>query len=58
PWADETILVSQQLSTHLLDLHAASITYCEEIGPDAAHRLNREADDNTHLNNNGTIVFG
>ncbi|KIK63043.1 carbohydrate esterase family 12 protein [Collybiopsis luxurians FD-317 M1] len=65
PWANETILISQaslpyrlQQNTHLLDLHAASITYVEEIGPDAAHRLNRSPDDNTHLNINGTIVFG
>ncbi|KAJ7285024.1 SGNH hydrolase [Mycena rebaudengoi] len=58
PWADETILIANQLKTHLLDLHAASITYCQAIGPDASHRLNRLPDDNTHLNNNGTIVFG
>ncbi|KAF9267748.1 SGNH hydrolase [Marasmius fiardii PR-910] len=58
PWAAETILISQQQKTHLLDLNAASIKYCEAIGPDAAHRLNRTPDDNTHLNNNGTIVFG
>ncbi|KAL0954887.1 hypothetical protein HGRIS_003820 [Hohenbuehelia grisea] len=58
PWADETILISQQQNTHLLDLHANSIAYCEAIGPDAAHRLNRLPDDNTHLNVNGTIVFG
>ncbi|KAF4596335.1 hypothetical protein EYR40_007978 [Pleurotus pulmonarius] len=58
PWADETILISQQEQTHLLDLHAKSIEYVEAIGPDAAHRLNRLPDDNTHLNVNGTIVFG
>ncbi|KAK7691088.1 hypothetical protein QCA50_006191 [Cerrena zonata] len=58
PWADETILVAQEQDTHLLDLHAASIKYVEAIGPDAAHRLNRLPDDNTHLNANGTIVFG
>lgn len=58
PWANETILISQQQKTHLLDLHAASIKYVEAIGPDAAHRLNRLPDDNTHLNINGTIVFG
>ncbi|KAF5391566.1 hypothetical protein D9757_002366 [Collybiopsis confluens] len=58
PWANETILIAQQQNTHLLDLHAASITYVEEIGPDAAHRLNRDPTDNTHLNINGTIVFG
>ncbi|KAJ6576472.1 SGNH hydrolase [Mycena vulgaris] len=58
PWADEAILIAKQLGTHLLDLHAASIKYVEAIGPDAAHRLNRLPDDNTHLNENGTIVFG
>ncbi|KAG7451189.1 SGNH hydrolase [Guyanagaster necrorhizus] len=58
PWADETILIAEQQGTHLLDLHEASIEYCEAIGPDAAHRLNRLPDDNTHLNVNGTIVFG
>ncbi|KAJ6494853.1 SGNH hydrolase [Mycena vitilis] len=58
PWAEETILISQQLDTHLLDLHAHSIAYVEAIGPDAAHRLNRSPDDDTHLNENGTIVFG
>jgi len=58
PWAAQTILISQQQGTHLLDLHAASIKYVEAIGPDAAHRLNRLPDDNTHLNVNGTTVFG
>ncbi|KAF7312251.1 hypothetical protein MIND_00238100 [Mycena indigotica] len=58
PWADETILISQQLGTHLIDLHSTSITYCTKLGPDASHRLNRTPDDNTHLNTNGTIVFG
>ncbi|PBL03488.1 SGNH hydrolase [Armillaria gallica] len=58
PWADETILIAKQQGTHLLDLHEASIKYCEAIGPDAAHRLNRLPDDDTHLNVNGTIVFG
>jgi len=58
PWANETALIAKQQNTHLLDLHKASITYVEKIGPDAAHRLNRLPDDNTHLNVNGTIVFG
>ncbi|KAF9267749.1 SGNH hydrolase [Marasmius fiardii PR-910] len=55
PWANETILVSQ--GTHLLDLHATSIRYCEAIGPDASHRLNLSPSDNTHLNVDGAIVF-
>ncbi|KAL0067124.1 hypothetical protein AAF712_005911 [Marasmius tenuissimus] len=58
PWANETILVAQQQGTHLLDLHAKSIDYVVAIGPDASHRLNLAAGDNTHLNDNGAIVFG
>ncbi|KAG7089588.1 hypothetical protein E1B28_011255 [Marasmius oreades] len=57
PWADETILISQQQRTHLLDLHAVSIKYCEAIGPEASHRLNLSPSDNTHLNIDGAIVF-
>ncbi|KAJ7931548.1 hypothetical protein B0H13DRAFT_1958735 [Mycena leptocephala] len=41
PWADETILISQQLQTHLLDLQLT--------------RLHTSPDDNTHLNENGTL---
>ncbi|KZV94253.1 SGNH hydrolase, partial [Exidia glandulosa HHB12029] len=58
PWAEETLLIAQQEGTHSLDLHKTSIDYITAIGPDAAHRLNRLPDDNTHLNTNGTIVFG
>ncbi|KAF8071903.1 SGNH hydrolase [Lyophyllum atratum] len=58
PWADATILVARQQNTHLIDLHKFSIAYVQAIGPDAAHRLNRLPDDNTHLNVNGTTVFG
>jgi lysophospholipase L1-like esterase len=58
PWAAETVALSATLQTHLLDLHAASITYCEKIGPAAANRLNRTPTDTTHLNVNGTTVFG
>jgi len=32
--------------------------YLNKIGPDAAHRLNLIPTDNTHLNYNGSIVFG
>ncbi|KAI4521098.1 SGNH hydrolase [Schizophyllum commune Loenen D] len=58
PWADETIAVAEAQDAPYIDLHQASIDYVEAIGEDAAHRLNREPDDNTHLNVNGTIVFG
>jgi len=58
PWAAETVALSKTLSTHLLDLHAHSITYCEAIKQPAAYRLNRTPTDTTHLNVNGTTVFG
>ncbi|KDQ16242.1 carbohydrate esterase family 12 protein [Botryobasidium botryosum FD-172 SS1] len=58
PWADETIRVAAAEKTHLLDLHKYSIQYLESIGPDAAYRLNKSPTDYTHLNTNGTIVFG
>ncbi|KAF5382162.1 hypothetical protein D9615_004389 [Tricholomella constricta] len=58
PWADATLLVAQQQNIHVLDLHKVSVAYVKAIGPDAAHRLNRLPDDNTHLNVNGTTVFG
>lgn len=57
-FAAATIAVSEEKKTHLLDLHKWSMWYVEKIGPDAAHRLNRLPDDNTHLNTNGTAVFG
>ncbi|KIY66627.1 carbohydrate esterase family 12 protein [Cylindrobasidium torrendii FP15055 ss-10] len=57
-WAEETILISEEQDTHLLDLHAESIQYVEAIGEDAAHRLNWGPTDNTHLNDDGAIVFG
>ncbi|KAH7105309.1 SGNH hydrolase [Auriculariales sp. MPI-PUGE-AT-0066] len=68
PWADETKLIAELEHTKMIDLHATSIEYCEArmnellspaIGPEAAHRLNGPATtDNTHLNENGIVVFG
>jgi len=47
PWADETILISQEQDTYLLDLHAASMKYVQAIGSTAAHKLDFESGDNT-----------
>ncbi|KAH9909541.1 SGNH hydrolase-type esterase domain-containing protein [Xylariomycetidae sp. FL2044] len=41
-----------------LDLNQASINYVNSIGEDAAHVYNLAADDNTHLNDYGSVVFG
>lgn len=43
----ETILIAQQQKTVLLDLHKASLTYVQELGATASHRLNLAASDNT-----------
>ncbi|KAH8678501.1 esterase [Xylariales sp. PMI_506] len=44
---------------HLLDLNQASMSYCNDIGPEAAHKYNLEAiGDTTHLNHEGSVVFG
>ncbi|KIY71492.1 carbohydrate esterase family 12 protein [Cylindrobasidium torrendii FP15055 ss-10] len=57
-FADATVGVANQESVHVIDLHATSIKYCEAIGEEACHRLNKSPDDNTHLNNDGSVVFG
>ncbi|KAK7911232.1 hypothetical protein PG985_013713 [Apiospora marii] len=45
-------------ATTLLDLNAASRTYVNRIGRDAAHAYNLKADDETHLDDWGSVVFG
>ncbi|KAI0710757.1 SGNH hydrolase [Earliella scabrosa] len=57
-WAAETKKVAAAQRLPLLDLHAKSIEYCEAIGAEASHRLNYLPADNTHLNPNGSTVFG
>ncbi|KAF9261551.1 SGNH hydrolase, partial [Marasmius fiardii PR-910] len=58
PYTNATIDVAKAENTHLLDLHAASKKYCEEIGPVSAHKFNPTPADTTHLNQMGMIVFG
>ncbi|EIN04895.1 carbohydrate esterase family 12 protein, partial [Punctularia strigosozonata HHB-11173 SS5] len=58
PWAEETTEIAKEQHTHLLDLHKYSMDYVQAIGANSSHCLNRTPDDNTHLNANGTIVFG
>ncbi|KAH7104127.1 SGNH hydrolase [Auriculariales sp. MPI-PUGE-AT-0066] len=58
PFADETIRVAGVKSTKYIDLHTESIRYCNAIGETECHNLNKSSDDNTHLNANGTTVFG
>ncbi|KAJ7866751.1 SGNH hydrolase [Mycena leptocephala] len=58
PWADVTLLTAEQKTTASFDLHKSSMDYVEAIGPTAAHILNLSPSDNTHLNDNGALVFG
>ncbi|KAL0574782.1 hypothetical protein V5O48_007174 [Marasmius crinis-equi] len=58
PYAEATIQVAKNESTHLLDLHAKSLEYCEAIGATNAHKFDPAGADTTHLNEKGMVVFG
>ncbi|KAK8040927.1 hypothetical protein PG994_013934 [Apiospora phragmitis] len=45
-------------TTSLVDLNAASLTYVNRIGSDAAHAYDLKEGDGTHLNDWGSVVFG
>ncbi|KAI1420033.1 SGNH hydrolase-type esterase domain-containing protein [Xylaria sp. FL1777] len=53
-----TIAAAEATNTTYLDLNQASLAYVDEIGESAAHAYNLSPDDNTHLNDWGSIVFG
>jgi lysophospholipase L1-like esterase len=42
----------------IIDLNAASTGYLNDIGEEKAHTYNLKPDDNTHLNAEGSVVFG
>ncbi|KAF9526077.1 SGNH hydrolase-type esterase domain-containing protein [Crepidotus variabilis] len=58
PFAEASLDVARKLLLPSIDLHGASLKYVNKIGVDAAHRLNRLPNDNTHLNPAGVVVFG
>lgn len=53
-----TISVALERETKWIDLNKASTDYVNAIGPDASHVYNLAPDDNTHLNDWGSVVFG
>ncbi|KAF1983158.1 carbohydrate esterase family 12 protein, partial [Aulographum hederae CBS 113979] len=53
-----TITAAESGNYRWIDLNAASQKYCEEIGETAAHKYNLIAQDTTHLNAEGNLVFG
>ncbi|ESK93394.1 carbohydrate esterase family 12 protein [Moniliophthora roreri MCA 2997] len=57
PWAEETKTVARETKTHILDLHGASLKYCESLGDEASRRL-YSGTGAVHVNNKGKIVFG
>ena len=55
-----TITVAESVGSRWIDLNKASTDYCNAIGPEAswAYNLNDTANDTTHLNDWGSVVFG
>lgn len=53
-----TITAAHASGAAFINLNKASTDYLNAIGPDNAHTYNLNADDNTHLNDEGSIVFG
>ncbi|RMZ69193.1 Esterase SGNH hydrolase-type subgroup [Pyrenophora seminiperda CCB06] len=49
---------AQQSGADIVDLNGASTKYLNAIGADNAHTYNLNPTDNTHLNGEGSIVFG
>jgi lysophospholipase L1-like esterase len=53
-----TIAAASAIGATFLDLNAASRAFVNAIGEEAAHAFNLKESDNTHLNDEGSIVFG
>lgn len=51
-------MAAEATNTIYLDLNQASLAYIDAIGESAAHAYNLNPDDNTHLNDWGSVVFG
>ncbi|KAF7555890.1 hypothetical protein G7Z17_g1825 [Cylindrodendrum hubeiense] len=53
-----TIAAASESKTQYLDLNEKSLWYVNSIGEEASHVYNLNPDDNTHLNDYGSVVFG
>ncbi|KAH7007610.1 GDSL-like Lipase/Acylhydrolase [Ilyonectria destructans] len=53
-----TIASASETNTKYLDLNQKSLWYVNSIGEEASHVYNLAPDDNTHLNDYGSVVFG
>jgi lysophospholipase L1-like esterase len=52
------IEAANQTGSPIIDLNAASLSYVDAIGQEAAQVYNLSPSDRTHLNAWGTVVFG
>lgn len=57
-WRDATIAAAKNTQSYWIDLNMASTLYLDSIGPAAAYSYNLKPDDHTHLNAEGSRVFG
>ncbi|PWW80254.1 Carbohydrate Esterase Family 12 protein [Tuber magnatum] len=57
-WAGYAISIANEGGTMYIDLWKNSVEYLEKIGETAARKLDLKSGDATHLNGNGSIVFG
>ena len=61
PWAEAVQKLAAEKRAPLIDLHALSIAYCEEIGPERTAAFNfpdqKGKNDTTHLQGDGRVVF-
>lgn len=55
---NRTIEAALSADSRYIDLNRASIEYVNKIGPAASYKYNLKADDYTHLNLHGSVVFG
>ncbi|KAH9241062.1 carbohydrate esterase family 12 protein [Colletotrichum gloeosporioides 23] len=55
---ERTIAAATETKTTYIDLNLNSRKFVQAIGEDKAHSYNLKADDNTHLNAEGSVVFG
>ena len=53
-----TIVAAGSIKARYIDLNKGSVTYLEAIGLENATKYNLNADDFTHLNAAGSVVFG
>ncbi|KAF4920130.1 Rhamnogalacturonan acetylesterase RhgT [Colletotrichum viniferum] len=55
---ERTIAAATETKTTYIDLNLNSRKFVQAIGEDKAHSYNLKADDNTHINAEGSVVFG